>query len=406
MKYRELAKIYYADADASRSASHEKEYRLRFEAEPTFRLNFDTPQGELFVAVPHELSVLSEQVLISERKVSALLHGLPNLAARAVLRGLVLDEVVSTNAIEEIRSTKQQVKDALEAGEGAPSHAKRFRELATLYLDITDGSAQMPERPEDIRSIYDKVTDGEIPGDKLPDGKLFRARGVEIIQGCGRIVHRGLEPEKKITAAIGKMLDISRSPEIPALIRGIVAHYLFEHIHPFYDGNGRTGRYLLSLMLSETLSTATTLSLSRIIAENRGVYYRAFKTAEKPLNRGELTFFVISMLELIREAQIQLEDRLESKAHTLEKIETAVNRLVETEGLKEQEAQIASMLMQYESFGLLGYATLADMADHLGLKEQMARKHLASLEAKGLVEKRRGRSPLTFALSDKASKPE
>lgn len=189
------------------------------------------------------------------------------------------------------------------------------------------------------------------------------------------------------------MLDISRSPEIPALIRGIVAHYLFEHIHPFYDGNGRTGRYLPSLMLSETLSTATTLSLSRIIAENRSVYYRAFKTAEKPLNRGELTFFVISMLELIREAQIQLEDRLESKAHTLEKIETAVNRLVETEGLKEQEAQIASMLMQYESFGLLGYATLADIADHLGLKEQMARKHLTSLEAKGLVEKRRGRNP-------------
>lgn len=264
----------------------------------------------------------------------------------------------------------------------------------------------MPERPEGIRSIYDKVTDGEIPGDKLPDGKLFRAQGVEIIQGGGQIDHRGLEPEEKIAAAISKMLDISRSSEIPALIRGIVAHYLFEYIHPFYDGTGRTSRYLLSLMLSETLSTATTLSLSRIIAENRGVYYRAFKTAEKPLNRGELTFFVISMLELIREAQIQLKDRLESKAHTLEQIETAVNRLVETEGLKEQESQIVSMLMQYESFGLLGYATLADIADHLGLKEQMTRKHLASLEAKGLVEKRRGRSPLTFGLSDKTSEPE
>ena len=49
---------------------------------------------------------------------------------------------------------------------------------------------------------------------------------------------------------------------------------------------------------------------------------------------------------------------------------------------------------------LLGDAPLADMAAHLGLKEQMTRKQVASLEAMGVVVKRRKRNPVTFVLSD------
>lgn len=401
MEYRELSKIYYADASNSRDANHEKEYRRRFEAESTFRLGFRTQHGELFIAMPRQLSLSSESVLHTEGRVSSLLNSLPSVAARAALRGLVLDEVVSTNAIEEIRSTKQQVNDALNASEKAPTSAKRFREFATLYLGITDGTAQKPETSRDIRKIYDKVTQGEIPADRLPDGKLFRMQGVEIIQGGGRIVHRGLEPEEKIIDAIDLMLQIGRDPEMPALLRGIATHYLFEYIHPFYDGNGRTGRYLLSLALSESLSTATALSLSRVIAENRETYYRAFKTAEKPLNRGELTFFTLAMLELVQEAQGQLEERLASKTQALARIEKTVERVVSVEGLKEQGGCIVSMLMQYESFGLLGYATLADIAEHLELGEQMTRKHLALLEEKAIVEKHRKRDPITFALTER-----
>lgn len=400
MEYRDLSKVYYADATNARDKNHEAEYLRRFEAESTFRLGFDTPQGELFIAMPRELTVLGEKVLRTERKISNLVHALPAMASGAVLRGLVLDEVVSTNAIEGIHSTRRQIKDALDSGSGASVGAKRFRELATLYLGIIDGRAEVPSTPEDVRVIYDEVTRGEIADDKLPDGRLFRAQGVDIVQGGVRVVHSGLEPESAIIEAVERMIFVSQSPEIPALYRGLAAHYLFEYIHPFYDGNGRTGRYLLSLLLGESLSPATALSLSRIIAENREDYYRAFKTAEKPLNKGELTFFVFSMLEFIREAQLQLEARLERSTEALARMDEVVAEAASDMGLKEQEAQIVFMLMQYEAFGLLGDASLADMAAHLGLKEQMTRKHVASLEAMGVVVKRRKRNPVTFALSD------
>ena len=105
---------------------------------------------------------------------------------------MVLDEVVCTNAIEDIRSTRRQIKDALDAAQSSSADAKRFKELATLYLNIIDGAYELPESPADIRTINDKVTAGEIPPDKTPDGQYFRKEGVDITAGGIRVIHRGL----------------------------------------------------------------------------------------------------------------------------------------------------------------------------------------------------------------------
>lgn len=400
MEYKELSKLFYSNPGSSRDSDTLEEYLRRFNAESTFRLGYETEQGELFIAVPKELSVLSEKVLRNERNIHDLLSSLPEIASSAVLRGLVLDEVVSTNAIEDIQSTRRQVKDALESAEESPRNEKRFRELAILYLNIIDDKAKVPTCAKDIREIYDEVTSGEIPEGKLPDGIIFRAQGVEIIQGGARVVHRGIEPEERIVSAIEKMLEIVGSESIPALYAALVSHYLFEYAHPFYDGNGRTGRYLLSLFLSKVLSPATALCLSRVIMENRASYYRAFKSVEKPLNHAELTFFVHAMLGLVFEAQEQLKERLGGCICRLDVLRDVLSKVEAQEGLKEQEAKLVNYILQYESFALVEDVALSELANHLGLKDQMARKHLAQLEKKGIVVRFRKRNPLSFRLTD------
>lgn len=70
----------------------------------------------------------------------------------------------------------------------------------------------------------------------------------------------GLHPEEKITLAVRGVLDMVNKPEIISLYSALASHFIFEYAHPFYDGNGRTGRYLLSLFLEESLSKATALS--------------------------------------------------------------------------------------------------------------------------------------------------
>ncbi|MFZ2526987.1 MAG: Fic family protein [Rhodococcus sp. (in: high G+C Gram-positive bacteria)] len=53
------------------------------------------------------------------------------------------------------------------------------------------------------------------------------------------------------------------------MIRAVVAHFIFEYTHPFYDGNGRTGRYLLALDLRQVLAPYAGLALSATVADNK-----------------------------------------------------------------------------------------------------------------------------------------
>lgn len=400
MEYKELSKLYHMDRSASRDSNLRTELETRRSASSTFHTGFETPNGELFIAVPRELTILEEQVLRVERKVSRLMRSMPPIARNAVLRGMVLDEVVGTNAIEDIHSTRRQVKDALDASRTASPAERRFKELATLYLDIAYGEAEKPSTPEDIRSIYDKVMDGEFGHVTPPDGMLFRSEGVVITAGGARVLHSGLEPESEIVKAMRKMIEIADTDAIPSVFAAIASHYIFEYAHPFYDGNGRTGRYLLSLYLSAPLSIPTVISLSRTIAENRDEYYKAFRTVEDPLNHGELTFFVQALLQLVRKAQDGVVERLELCDSLFSSLKDKVPAIAADYGLKPQEVEATFALMQYEVFGIIGDASVQDVAAGLRIGEQMARKHLKRLEEKGVAVKRHLRKPLTFSLSD------
>lgn len=402
MKYRDLATLYHMDSSSSRESTHKKEYNRRFNMESTFRLGISTDKGELFIAVPREMTVLMERVMQTEQKLSRLVDSLPPLANFALIRGLVLDEVVSTNAIENIHSTRAQVKEALEAGLGqrsGNSQYRRFKELALLYFDIADNSRNViPKTLEDLRRIYDKVIDGELNESQNPDGKLFRAGGVQITAGGVKVVHNGVEPEKRINEYLKKMIDLTSRTDIPELLRTIASHYVFEYVHPFYDGNGRTGRYLLSLYLCEALSTPTVLSLSRVISENKNTYYAAFSSAEKVLNCAELTFFVYSILELIRIAQSETLDRIQMSQSQLTKYNSNCKHFLEKHALTSKELKIVHVFAHFSLFGVTKNVSLNELSEATSAGKQTVRKYTALLEEKGLIEKI-SQHPLSFALS-------
>lgn len=397
MEYKELSRIYYADTSADRESNVSDLAKQRREAPSSFDLEYESASGPLFVATPRELTVLMEKVLRREREISSLMTQIPGIAGDEVLRSLVFDEVISTNAIEDIHSTRKQIEEALREKSGDDMAAKRFREFATLYLDMTFSKPKIPQTPKDIRTIYDQIMEGELL-EEPPDGALFRKDVVYVSNGS-QPVHTGLYPEQKIYEAIEKMLEIALSQEIPALYSAIVSHYLFEYAHPFYDGNGRTGRYLLSLFLERALSKPTAISLSRAIANNKLLYYQAFDTAEKRLNQGELTFFVYAMLELILEAQNELVVRLEEESTCYKAIVETCNQLFEKESFKDKEQKLIFGLAQQAAFGMFDDLSLERLSDYIGVKSQQTRKYLSRLEEQHIVRKVRGRNPVTFALT-------
>lgn len=406
MAYDTLAKLFYKDSSSDRYARNQSLASLRRNAESSFKLGLNIGDDELFLAVPREMSQQLEKVLRNERRVSLSFSSLPGVACGSLVRSLVLDEVVCTNEIEGIYSTRKQVNDLLEADEvtGLELSDRRFRELAHLYLGLTDKeSSRRPESPGDIRAVYDMVMEGEDLGKNAPDGFLFRKGPVEIIGQGSKSIHEGILPESAIVEAIGRMLSVVDSPDMPEVYSAIAAHFMFEFIHPFYDGNGRTGRYLLALYLSRSLSLLTSLSLSRTIAQNKSAYYKAFKDAELPLNHGEVTPFVMCMLDLIYGAQNSILDDIEEKRSQLDLVDKRLGDIAVDQDLSSVEVNVLYILVQSELFADDLAMPLERLAGYLEKSPRAARSWVKKLENRGLIDLPSKRPP-RFVLSPLAWK--
>ena len=404
MTYPTLEKLFYKDASSKRYENHREQLLLRLEAESTFRTGITLEHGELFCAVPRELSVANERVLRRERRVSALWKALPPVALGAFLRSLILDEVVYSNEIEGVHSTRRQIEVALNeakrdtsslAGAAKRPHAP-FMEFARLYLGLTD-NPQLPNALQDIRDIYDAVMRDSLDDEDQIKHSLFRTRPVVIESNRGKILHEDVMPKTTIKKMLEQMLALMHSEEIPEIYSALLSHFLFEYVHPFYDGNGRTGRYLLALSLSTPLSQPTVLSLSRVIAENKSAYYKAFDITERPLNCSEATHFVMTMLDLIGQAQEDLMADLQQKRASLDGLGQRVDSL--DKSFSERDRDLLYYIGQLSLFDTLDKTGTSATADHLGVTIPTARKALESLRLRGLVERTSVR-PAIYRLSE------
>lgn len=393
-EYRPLATLFHMDASTAAPAHLEELAHARLTADSTFRTGITTKLGELFIGMPRELTRQLNDVLARERSIAVLWNGIPRIMKHSYIVHAISEEILSTNDIEGVRSTRKEVQDAVETAQheaAQTTHAPRFAEFARLYLGLTDEHTQLPQTLDDLRTIYDDVM-----GDDRPDGELFRNGDVEIIGAGERVVHTGAHTEARINELLTQMLALMRSEQIPALLAAPAAHFLFEYTHPFYDGNGRMGRYLLALNLQPTLTLPSVLSLSRTIADNRQRYYKAFSSAENPLNHGELTFFVQTLLDCVAQAQTALIEQLTQQLNRLGRLNAQCNDLGRKHRLSEHAQEILFVLMQEATFGTRGGMTLDDAAQHLQLSKQSARKTVEELERAGLITFTK-RRPLTFA---------
>lgn len=403
MEYKTLARLFHADRSGDSYTNRDRLAKQRLEADSTFATGIGTPLGELFIATPRCVCMLTQKVLLAERRVSAMWRSIPGVMRWNYIHNAVSEEMLATNEMEGVRSTRKEIEAAVAAAQKSKSEGDaektRFSEFAKLYLNLTDRNVELPKTLEDIRDIYDKIALDEIDDKDRPDGELFRKGDVEVQGPHGTVIHSGVSGEARVSALLAQMMDLARSDSTPFLQRAIASHFLFEYIHPFYDGNGRTGRYLLALYLSHDLTLPTVLSLSRTIAENKNEYYKAFTEAEDKLNSGELTFFVYTILGFIERAQQSLIEELGVKLDQLGKAKEIRRTLQEEFSLSSNAEDLLYAVMQEELFDTTKSMTLDEAGIHLMLTKQSARKYVHELEEAGLIEFA-GKRPLRFRASE------
>lgn len=389
-KYKTLKAVFH-QFDAQVAEAEERRRR-----KVGFETSFTVGDYRLFYVATPQLLNIQEQVLLNERALELLAFDIPVAAQRSYLFDLITQEISATNEIEGVRSTRREIVEALQA---EPSENKRFREIARLYLELSKGAIEAPESAQQVRYIYDQLLGDEIEPDDVPDGKLFRAGPVWVRDGAGKNIHAGAKDEEKIGGQLKAMFDHLSADDVPFIVSRLVSHFMFEATHPFYDGNGRFGRFLLSVQLQAVFSSYTVLTLSHIINTQKDKYYKAFVEVENDLNRGDATLFAQVMLELLRDAQLHLIQDFNAKKELMEVLSQRVNTLMdEAEDLS--KGAIDSLFVFGQAFLFGGSVGLEwdTLAGVLAKSKNTARKYIDELESAGLLQRASSR-PLRLTLS-------
>ena len=144
----------------------------------------------------------------------------------------------------------------------------------------------------------------------------FRRTGV-VVATQGKVLHTA-PPHQRVPELISQLFDfINQSKDLHQLITSSIFHYEFEFIHPFEDGNGRTGRFWQTLMLRQTRPAFSLVPIETAIKEHRQEYYQAI---EKSSREGKSTVFVEFMLSVILDAALGLEKLVSGRAKPKDRI--------------------------------------------------------------------------------------
>jgi len=230
---------------------------------------------------------------------------LPEVASSCFIRESLIDEMQNTNDLEGVRSTHKELDIGLTSVEEKDSKSVRFKGMAKSYLKLLLEDDISINIPEDIRKIYDELTADEMQPSDMPDGKFFRKGPVAVnrLSGTGKKIHEGVLPETKIYSLLDQAIKLLKDKSIPVFIRIAVFHYYFGYIHPFYDGNGRTSRFISNYLISKEIGKFSAISLSRGCNHYRKDYANLFEYTNNVINKGELNCFIEGFLDLMIKGQ-------------------------------------------------------------------------------------------------------
>ena len=232
---------------------------------------------------------IKARVALAELKQAAEL--IPNSAV--LVNALPLLEARASSEIENIVTTTDKLFEfadiAEDRADGATKEALRYR--TALY--------------EGTKMVQRRMLSTDMA---IQICSTIKGLELDIRANSGTTLKNRMSGETIYTPPVGQQLLIEkldnwaefmhRNTEIDPLVRMAVQHYQFEAIHPFEDGNGRTGRIMNILFLVEHgLLDSPILYLSRYIIQNKAAYYRLLSAVTKEQDWASWILFILDGVE-------------------------------------------------------------------------------------------------------------
>ena len=221
----------------------------------------------------------------------------------------MLREAVSSSRIE---GTQASLSDVLEARSGGPE-SPDVAEVLNYVRALQFGLARLNDLPVCVRllcEVHEHLLRGVRGESRLP-GEVRRSQNW-IGEGSVALADAIFVPPpvEQMRAALDDLERfLNEAPPLPPLIRCGLAHYQFETIHPFLDGNGRLGRLLMVFLMTEWgLLPQPLLYLSAYFETRRAEYYNRLQAVRE---RGEidqwLSFFLDGVTTQASDALLRAE---------------------------------------------------------------------------------------------------
>ncbi len=304
---------------------------------------------------------------------NASLRLLPN--PMLILAPLSLKEGIASSEIENVHTTLSDVF-ASEVLPEVPEIRTPSKEVLRYREALMWGLERLQSREFLNTNDYVKIQSYIEPDKggirKLPGTKIAKSRNGKAEE----IIYTPPEGEERISKMLANYEKFYNDPEglddLDALVRMGILHYQFEAIHPFYDGNGRTGRILavLYLVLTKRLDLPA-LFISGYLLRHRDEYYRLLLSVTKDGNWKDWTLFFLSAVEV----------QAKETSNTIMALKELMDRFrPHVETFKESSAVLDYL------FSRTVY-TRPHMAKTLGINLLTATKYLESLTEKGIFFK-------------------
>lgn len=287
-----------------------------------------------------------------------------------LINAIVLNEAKDSSEIENIVTTHDEIYKAMTSASSANNAAKEvlnYRSAVWRGYELTNQNNMLTTNMViEIQSVIEKNKAGIR---KLPGTNLINEKTGEVIYTPPSGEENLRTLMKNLEAYINEDYD-----NVDPLIKLAVIHFQFESIHPFYDGNGRTGRIInvLYLVLKGLLDEPI-LYLSRYIIKNKQAYYRLLQEVRTKNNWEEWILYILEAIEATSEETLKLVKNIKKLMdETIDEVSTKLPKIYSRELVEQLFAEV--------------YTKTNYIENKLDVTRKTAAGYLKEIEGIGILE--------------------
>lgn len=301
----------------------------------------------------------------------------------ALYEEAVVDEAVYSSVIEGAFTSREQAMDFLRRNRTPRSKSEQMiknnYDALTYVLEHLDE----PICEETILAIARIVTRSaaEVQVSGYREGMVY-------VTGREGVVYTPPRAEV-VPEMMRALVKFIRESELHPLLKACIAHFYLVYVHPFGDGNGRTARALSYMMLLQAgYDFFRYVSVSGVVAEERGRYYRAMRSVEE--SDGDMTYFIDAYSAVLARTVQRMEDHLKYHVLAGQKL-----KALEADGsLNERQLRGARWLLESASTGV----TVEAWRKKYEVVTETARRDLLALCAAGVLAREKDGRKAVFRI--------